>query len=86
MGHAQRRKPARLAAKLREIRGRLGLSQAELCSRLGEEQFPLYNADISNFESGKREPSLIVLLRYSRLAEVSLEALIDDEIELPAER
>jgi transcriptional regulator with XRE-family HTH domain len=39
---------------------------------------------ISEFETGKREPSLIVLLRYARLAGVCVDTLIDDDLGLPA--
>jgi transcriptional regulator with XRE-family HTH domain len=38
---------------------------------------------ISEFEQGKREPSLPVLLRYARVAGLQVDALIDDEIDLP---
>ena len=37
---------------------------------------------LSEFESGRREPNLLVLLRYARLAKVSVESLIDDEMDL----
>jgi transcriptional regulator with XRE-family HTH domain len=39
---------------------------------------------VSEFETGKREPSLIVLLRYARLANVCVDTLIDDDLDLPA--
>ena len=39
---------------------------------------------ISEFETGKREPSLIVLLRYARLSGVCVDTLIDDALDLPA--
>jgi transcriptional regulator with XRE-family HTH domain len=84
MGHSGRRKPGKLGIKLCEIRKGLGLSQAELSTKLSEEKYPLYKADISNFESGKREPSLIVLLRYARLANILVDTLVDDELELPS--
>jgi hypothetical protein len=38
---------------------------------------------VSEYESGRRDPNLMVLLRYARLANVSVESLIDDELELP---
>jgi len=34
------------------------------------------------YEKGRREPSLIVLLHYSKLANVSINVLVDDEVEL----
>jgi transcriptional regulator with XRE-family HTH domain len=48
---------------------------------LGETGYRHY---VSQFENGRREPSLLVLLRYARAANVSVEALIDDELDLPA--
>ena len=37
---------------------------------------------VSGFERGKREPDLITLLNYARLARVSVELLIDDKMSL----
>lgn len=81
MGYA-RPKPKRLAGKLRQIRLALGLSQPEMVRRLAVEDMIAYNR-ISEYESGKREPLLMVLLQYARLAGVNTEALIDDELDLP---
>ena len=81
MGNA-RQKPERLPEKLRQVRLSLGLSQTELVRRLDAEDLLAYS-QISEFETGRREPSLLVLLRYARLASVPTEVLIDDELELP---
>ena len=83
MGRASRNKPAKLAEKLLAIRKNLGLSQTELIEKLASEDIPLYKGDISKYESGLREPPLIILLRYARLANVIVDILIDDEIDLP---
>ena len=40
-------------------------------------------SSVSAYELGKREPPLKVLLLYSKLANVYLEAIIDDEVDLP---
>ena len=37
-------------------------------------------ARIHEYEQGKREPNLIVLLAYSRAAHVPVEYLIDDDL------
>lgn len=81
MGHARRR-PQRLAEKLRQVRNNLGLSQAELHKRLGVEEDIPYTR-ISDYELDKNEPSLIVLLEYARIAGVHLEEIVDDRMELP---
>ena len=38
---------------------------------------------ISRYETGRREPSLLVLLEYARLAGISTDVLIDDRLNLP---
>jgi transcriptional regulator with XRE-family HTH domain len=82
MGSA-RPKPKRLAEKLLQIRTTLGLSQQQMHRLLGVEDFIEYN-EISKFELGKREPFLQILLQYARVAGVHTEALIDDQLDLPA--
>jgi transcriptional regulator with XRE-family HTH domain len=81
MGNA-RPKPERLAEKLRQIRLGLGLSQTEMLKRLGLEEGMSY-ARISEYEQGVREPSLLTLLEYSRVAGIHMEILADDAMELP---
>jgi transcriptional regulator with XRE-family HTH domain len=81
MGHA-RPKPKRLAEKLLAIRTALGVSQPVLHRRLGVEHLIEYNV-ISRYERGKNEPPLMVLLEYARLANIYVEVLIDDELDLP---
>jgi transcriptional regulator with XRE-family HTH domain len=83
MARGPREKPERLAEKLRAIREALGLSQTEMLRRLGAEERMAYYR-ISEFESGKGEPSLIILLRYAEAAGVSTDVLIDDRLDLPA--
>jgi transcriptional regulator with XRE-family HTH domain len=79
---APRPKPERLAEKLLQIRTALGLSQTEMHRRLGVENLIEYHI-ISRYEQGKREPPLTILLQYARVANVYVEALIDDELDLP---
>jgi transcriptional regulator with XRE-family HTH domain len=82
MGGAARIRPKRLAGKLRQIRLALGLSQSEMLRRLGYDGRIAYHR-ISNYELGTGEPPLPVLLVYARLAGVSTDVLIDDDLELP---
>ena len=80
MGQTRRRKPKYLARKLLAIRKALGLSQAEMAKAL---DLKTSYTSVSGYELGKREPDLIVLLRYARLGKVSVESLIDDKLDLP---
>jgi transcriptional regulator with XRE-family HTH domain len=75
----RRKQPKRLAGKLLAIRNGLGLSQTEIARRLDLEQ--AYTV-ISAYERGTREPDLITLLRYARLAGVAVDVLIDDRLKL----
>jgi len=83
MGRKPRQKPGRLAEKLLQVRVALGGSQGELFKRLDVEKFSELKR-ISDYETGKSEPPLPVLLRYARLAGVCVETLIDDDLKLPA--
>ncbi len=84
MGTKPRSKPERLSEKLLQIRTALGLSQADMWRRLEAEDLIAFR-QISAYELGKREPSLIILLRYAQVAGVHAEILIDDELDLPAQ-
>lgn len=83
MGTKPRVKPQRLAGKLRLIRDALEMSQSELLKHLGLEDSISYKK-ISDYERGQREPSLIVLLEYARVAGVCVDVLINDQLDLPA--
>ena len=78
MGYPRRR-PKRMAAKLKQIRESLGLSQSELVQELG---LDIDYSNISKFELDKNEPPIDVLLAYCRRLNVPLEQIVDDELEL----
>jgi hypothetical protein len=40
---------------------------------------------VSEYELGKREPALWILLAYARVAGIHLEYLVDDNLALPAD-
>lgn len=82
MGRASRPKPIHLGEKLLRIRHVLGLSQDGMVERLSASD-TLTSASISAYELGQREPPLAVLLEYARIANVYLDALANDELELP---
>lgn len=83
MERRRRQRLKRLPQKLRQIRIALGLTQQEMFDRLDDKQTPLYRGHIGEYETGKRQPPVLVLLQYARVAGVPMEMLIDDEIDLP---
>lgn len=78
MGSARRKRPKKLPEKLKEIRLRLEWTQEQLARRLDVD-----SGAISRFERGLREPSILELLEYSRIGNVSMEILADDKRKLP---
>ena len=81
MGSSKREKPKYLGRKLRKLRLEvLGYSQTEMSKALG---LRVDYSAVSGYERGAREPSLIVLLKYARLAKCQVEDLIDDQIKWP---
>lgn len=83
MGQNRRPQPQLLPYKLLEIRRRLDLSQEQMAEWLKDVPSPPQPALISRFEQGKREPSLLTLLAYARIAGVPMEVLVDDKLDLP---
>ena len=84
---SSRPQTAGLAEKLRLLRTRFGLTQAEMVERLKNQRLPspikLYPGNISRFEQGLREPPPLILLAYARAAGISVEVLIDADFEVP---
>jgi transposase-like protein len=78
-----RPQPQYLGSKLLQIRRKLALTQKGMLGLLDYRDSAISTAHLSDFESGKREPPLPLLLRYARVAYVPLEALVDDELSLP---
>ena len=85
MGRSNRTRPKRLAEKLKQIRESLNLSQDGMLARLQLDNTEgLERSVISAFELDKREPTLDVLLAYGRLANIYVDVLIDDKLNLPS--
>jgi transcriptional regulator with XRE-family HTH domain len=82
MGSQPRRTPKRLPEKLREIRLRLGLSQNEMIRRMGMEG-ELMREEVSSFELGRRQPNLMTLWAYANAANLYVDVLILDSVDLP---
>lgn len=83
MGRSHRPRPARLGEKLKQIRASLNLTLEQMIDRLEYKDSPLYPTNISGMERGEREPPLTLLLAYARLANISTDMLIDDDMDLP---
>jgi transcriptional regulator with XRE-family HTH domain len=83
MARTPRPKPKRLPEKLLQIRRALNLSQGGMLYQLGL-HVRLARNSISAYELGTGEPPLPVLLDYARMANVWVDVLIDDELDLPA--
>ena len=65
MGQKARSRPERLPAKLLAIRQHLGVSQTQMIKLLESD---LAYSRISEWEIGRREPNLMLLLQYAGFA------------------
>ena len=88
MGHIRKRQHF-LPNKLLAIRDFLNTSQADMADKLEAEilaystrHYPIKPGRTSEYEHGRREPNLFVLLAYARLAKLHLETLVDDDVNL----
>jgi len=90
MGLKSRVIPKNLPRKLKFIRNHFNLTLEELSGKIEEELkrlgFPdikVYTGGITEFEKGKREPQLPVLLAYAQIANIYVDILINDNLEIP---
>lgn len=86
MGHSRNR-PQLLPEKLLAIRDFLNVAQPDMASKLqfeilshSRQQYRITSARISEYENGKREPNLLVMIAYVRLGQVHMESLVDDQV------
>ena len=86
MGNVRKR-PKLLPNKLLAIREFLNVGQVDMASKLESDilantvrQYPIQPARISDYETGKREPNLFVLMAYARFGKMHLESVVDDDI------
>ena len=74
-----RERPQRMAGKLLAIRQHLGVSQTGMKRLLN---YPGPYTRISEWELGKRQPPMTIVLAYARAAHVPMEQIVDDQLEL----
>jgi transcriptional regulator with XRE-family HTH domain len=78
----RRAMPKKLGKKLKQIRLSLGMSQREIVKALNYKDTPLRASQVSQYEQGQREPTMMLVLAYARLAGISTDVLIDDKMKL----
>lgn len=83
MGSAKRIRPKRLGEKLLAIRNHFDCSLLQMAEKLSGNEIKVSRTVISAYELNDREPPLPVLLAYARLANIYVEVLIDDRLDLP---
>ena len=84
MGRASRRRylPTRLGVKLLQIRSALNLTQESMLERL--KLLPeITQSNISAYERGTKEPPIFVIIRYAEIANVWVDVLVKDSLDLP---
>jgi hypothetical protein len=85
MGHV-RRGPKLLPQKLLKLREYLNVGQPEMAQMLEtqiesqDKKYRVHAGRVSEYETGKREPVLLVGLAYSYLGRVSMISLADDDV------
>ncbi|HEY0171844.1 MAG TPA: helix-turn-helix transcriptional regulator [Pyrinomonadaceae bacterium] len=84
MGRASRKRyvPARLGEKFLQIRAALNLTQQSMLERLDlPPEFSQSN--VSAYERGTKEPPIFVIMKYAEAANVWIDVLVKDSLDLP---
>lgn len=80
----QRLTPRRLPEKLQRIRLENNLTQAKMLGIVNPSESDVNRARVSQYEKGLRAPSIIEFYHYAKFADVAMETLADDALDLPA--
>jgi transcriptional regulator with XRE-family HTH domain len=84
MGRASRKRyiPGRLGEKFLHIRTALNLTQQSMLERL---KLPpeFSQSNISAYERGTKEPPIFVIMEYAEVANVWIDVLVRDSLDLP---
>jgi transcriptional regulator with XRE-family HTH domain len=84
MGNGRRQeRPEKLPEKLKMIRAKLGLSQAGMSAALEKRGIKMRPSSVGLYELGQRVPGLLTIVAYAKIAGISTDKLLDDELELP---
>ena len=82
MGH-KRNRPDRLAEKLLQIRKAFGLTQKEMAGRLSTQAgVKITYRNVSKYERDKSVPYIEIVLAYARLANVEMNQIVDDDLDI----
>ncbi len=74
--------PRRLGEKFLQIRTALDLTQQSMLARL-ELPAEITQSNISAYERGTKEPPIFVIMRYAEVANVWMDVLVKDSLDLP---
>jgi transcriptional regulator with XRE-family HTH domain len=74
--------PTRLGEKFLQIREALDLTQQSMLERL-ELPAEITQSNISAYERGTREAPVFVIVRYAEIANVWVDVLVKDSLDLP---
>ena len=92
MGYARNR-PKFLHEKLRRLREHLNVDAPNMAEKLRSEiasqskrEIEIKRHRISDFELGRSEPDLLMMLAYARLGRVRMDSIIDDDVSVAAFR
>jgi transcriptional regulator with XRE-family HTH domain len=86
MGRKRVPSPRKLSGKLREVRiDLLRKTMDEMAKELKNSgaEVSTHSGYVSEYETGKRQPSLLTLLAYSKVTGLSINVFVDDDLELP---
>jgi transcriptional regulator with XRE-family HTH domain len=84
MGHGKQQRPEKIAEKLARIRAKLGLSQTGMSAALERQGIKVRPSSVALYEMGRNLPGLLTIRAYAKIARISSDVLIDDELDLPA--
>jgi transcriptional regulator with XRE-family HTH domain len=74
--------PARLGEKFLQIRTALDLTQESMLALL-DLPSEITQSNISAYERGTKEPPIFVIMKYAKVANVWIDVLVEDALDLP---